>query len=82
MNADKRNLDKRKLAWACRRGMLELDILLNRYLEERYELASLQDQAKFRSLLECQDQDLFDWMIKKQPCEDENLIEIIVGILR
>ncbi len=57
---------KRKLAWACRRGMLELDILLNRYLDQAYDHASLQEQMDFKKLLECQDQVLFECLVKRE----------------
>ena len=57
-----------KLKWACRRGMLELDILLQRYLEHGYPQASADERAQFIALLSCEDQHLFDWlMYKKEP---------------
>lgn len=44
-----------KLRWRCRRGMQELDILLKRYVEERFPSASACEQEAFRRLLETQD---------------------------
>jgi antitoxin CptB len=44
-----------RLRWRCRRGMKELDILLTRYLDERYGTASTDEQTAFRHLLETQD---------------------------
>jgi len=44
-----------KLRWRCRRGMKELDVLLERYVDERFRSASNQEQDAFRRLLETQD---------------------------
>ena len=44
-----------KLRWRCRRGMRELDVLLTRYVEERYRDAPAAHQDAFRQLLEAQD---------------------------
>jgi antitoxin CptB len=44
-----------ELRWRCRRGMKELDILLQRYVEQRFCSAPAGEQAAFRQLLEVQD---------------------------
>lgn len=70
-----------RLRWACRRGMLELDVLLGCYLEEVYVSLSETDKTLFIRLLECNDQELFDWLTgKKQPQDKE--IERMVGNIR
>ena len=51
-------MEKNRLIWACRRGMLELDILLSRFVEEHYDLLSEDEKLRFDVLLECEDQDL------------------------
>jgi antitoxin CptB len=48
-------LDVGRLRWRCRRGMKELDILLSRYVDERFSGAPAEEQNAFRSLLETQD---------------------------
>ena len=56
------------LRWQCRRGMLEVDLLVMRYLEQCYEQASEAEQACFELLLQENDQRLFDWLMgKKSP---------------
>ena len=42
--------DISRLRWLCRRGMKELDVVLSRYLELNYGLASPGDQQIFRTL--------------------------------
>lgn len=56
----------RPIQWACRRGMLELDLLFEAYLAHAYPLANQEEQALFRQLLSETDQDLFDWIIHRK----------------
>jgi antitoxin CptB len=73
--------NKQRLRWACRRGMLELDLILESYLLERFDQASHDEQNKFIKLLECSDQDLFDWLLKKAEPEDRETKEMITILL-
>jgi len=55
-----------KLRWQCRRGMRELDILMERYLFEQYETASEVEQQAFRDLLDLQDPTLFAYLLGRE----------------
>ncbi len=55
-----------RLRWRCRRGMKELDILLTRYLEQRYGLASAEEQEAFRVLLETQDPVIYAYCLGQE----------------
>ena len=55
-----------KLRWRCRRGMKELDVLLTRYVEERFCGASDQERDAFRQLLETQDPVLYAYCMGKE----------------
>jgi len=46
-----------KLRWRCRRGMKELDLLLTRYVDERYREATPDEQQAFRQLLDADERD-------------------------
>jgi antitoxin CptB len=54
-------LETRRLLWRCRRGMKELDILLERFARERYESAPEEQKQAFARLLELPDPDLADY---------------------
>lgn len=69
-----------QLYWACRRGMLELDVLLGNFLAEAYLNASPAEQARFIKLLDCNDQDLFMWLTNKETPPDPDLCLIIAQI--
>jgi antitoxin CptB len=47
-----------KLRWQCRRGTKELDLLLNRYLETGYPVASCEEKARFVEMLKLDDSEL------------------------
>ncbi|HET9863002.1 MAG TPA: succinate dehydrogenase assembly factor 2 [Steroidobacteraceae bacterium] len=53
----------RKLAWRCRRGMKELDVLLLRYLQERHPTAPSDERNAFAELLELPDPELVRYLI-------------------
>lgn len=66
-------MNKARLRWACRRGMLELDLLLLPFLEQQYDQLTLQQQQDFQQLLSCQDQDLYQWLLGRGVPDQENL---------
>ncbi|MFU8784561.1 succinate dehydrogenase assembly factor 2 [Aliidiomarina sp.] len=74
--------DKRRMRWACRRGMLELDVLFAPFVEEAYDDLNDQQQAVFRRLLTCDDPDLFAWFMGHEKCADAELAEMVALMLR
>jgi antitoxin CptB len=70
-----------KLRWRCRRGMLELDVLLVRYLDEHFRSASNAEQEAFRQLLETQDTILYTYCLgsSRPPPQFAALIERITA---
>ncbi len=74
--------NKARLRWACRRGMLELDVLFMPFVEEAYEHLSKPEQATFERLLECQDPELFAWFMGHEECEDKDLNAMVQFILK
>ena len=66
-----------KLAWACRRGMLELDILLGNFLKNKYLDLSNTEQQLFANLLSHPDPTLLAWLMGHEMPEDETLIAIV-----
>ena len=69
-----------RLRWRCRRGLLELDILLNGFLDERYEMLNADKQALFDSMLDYPDQVLLNLLmgnIKTVDCEVDEMVQLI-----
>lgn len=71
----------RKLRWSCRRGMLELDIILSEFLENHFASISNSAQNSFIRLLACEDQQLYNWLIKHESCENQEFQTIIKDII-
>jgi len=74
--------NKPRLRWACRRGMLELDVLFMPFVEEAYDELSSENKAIFERLLECQDPELFAWFMGHETCEDKELNAMVQTILQ
>ena len=70
-----------RLKWACRRGMLELDVLFMPFVETGFH--ELDDNKKeiFERLLTSDDPDLYAWFMGHQPCEDKEFADMIKLIL-
>ena len=66
-----------RLRWLCRRGMKELDVLLERYLEQDYAQTTEPQRAAFRALLECQDPVLWDYVMERDQPQDEDMQDVI-----
>lgn len=52
-----------KLRWQCRRGTLELDIMLENYLDAGYIKADELEKSAFRSLLALEDNELLPYLM-------------------
>ncbi len=70
-----------RLKWLCRRGMKELDILMETYLREDYPHSSPQHRKAFETLLEYQDPDILDLLFERKNDPDPN-IQTLINILR
>ena len=65
-----------RLRWRCRRGMRELDVVLQRYLEQCYPGAAPAEQEAFERLLELQDPQLLAYVMR-QAVPDPELAHVI-----
>ena len=70
-----------RLKWACRRGMLELDVLLLPFVDEAFDSLPFEKQETFERLLTCDDPDLFAWFMGHQECNDPELAEMVSIII-
>jgi len=59
-----------RLRWRCRRGMLENDLILERFLDARGEAITDREIAALDRLLELSDNELWDLLSGRQESED------------
>lgn len=71
------DVDYRRLQWSCRRGMLENDLVLQRFLAKHGSGLSGERLAAFRSLLEYADGDLWDLVSGRGDARDPALSDIV-----
>jgi antitoxin CptB len=74
--------DPSQLRWRCRRGMLELDLLLSTFVEMEYALLSSEEAELFSILLGYQDQALLDLLLGKMESSDAPIADLAARITR
>lgn len=79
MNAVHEN-DLARLRWRCRRGLLELDLVFNDFVDRRYQSLDPQLQQAFWDLLEEGDNSILAWLHGTDSCDHNNLKKIIKKI--
>ena len=77
LDPESTNVEKARLRWRCRRGMLELDLLLQPFVENAYDNLSAEEKRQFHALLDFQDQELLECLMLQKPPEDGRLNDII-----
>ncbi len=60
-------------SWRCRRGMKELDFILNRYLDAQYPQMTDETKHLFDDMLAEEDMLLWYWLSGKSQPDDSNL---------
>jgi antitoxin CptB len=73
-------LDARRLSrvrWRCRRGMLENDLVLARFLDARGESLTEDDVALLDRLLDLPDNELWDLIARRTEPADPSLVPLL-----
>ena len=58
------NTEINKTKWKCRRGLRELDLLFRKFSNNHLEYLSKQDFDMFNSILDIEDQPIYDFIFK------------------
>lgn len=72
---------KARVKWACRRGMLELDVLIMPFFEQCFDDLSETEQQAFIDLLACDDPDLFTWLMGHGRSENSDIAAMVDKIV-
>ena len=66
-----------RIRWRCRRGLLELDLVLETFQREHLEKMSRDELAAFSRLLDSADNDLWDWVSARAELPDPLLAGLV-----
>jgi antitoxin CptB len=67
-----------RIRWDCRRGMLELDIVLARFMEQNFEQLTPQEVEVFKGLLAYSDPDLWELLQSDETGVDDNVRKVLL----
>lgn len=70
----------RRLQWRSRRGMLELELALAPFVQQRLAGLSAADRERYARLLEHDDWDIYDWVQGRAEPDDRELAAIVAQI--
>ena len=68
---------QQRLRWQCRRGMLELDLLLEDFLDREFMQLDEREQGLFVELLDTPDQELLELLMGRETHKDACTNDII-----
>lgn len=74
---DPQDAEVKRLRWRCRRGMRELDQLLERWLDREYPTASEPQRDVFRRLLDSEDDRLWRWFLGHESPDDVEIAALV-----
>jgi len=73
-------MERERVRWACRRGMLELDLFLVPFFEKVFSTLSEEDKARFVLLLKEEDPLLLAWLMQEVEPENKDIARIVEEI--
>ena len=65
MNNEAKEAEARRLAWRCRRGLLELDIVLQRFVASQFTSLTNQELTALDALLALPDNDFWALLVNE-----------------
>jgi len=65
-----------RMRWASRRGLLELDLLLEPFMEACFRALEPQLRDDYQQLIGHEDQDILNWIMGREALADETLTAI------
>ena len=80
MNTMPEQANDSRLRWRCRRGMLELDLLLNQFLDKGYQNLNTAQRNLLDEMLDYPDQLLFDLLLGHMPSSNKDVSDIVSQI--
>lgn len=71
-----------RVRWRCRRGLLELDIVLDRFVDRHYASLNEAQKTAFDLLLEIPDPVLWDMIANRRPLSPQSERSAVLELLQ
>ena len=75
-------LRKARILWHCRRGMLELDLILLKFAENHVQKLNSEQLTDFEEFLTCTDPEIYSWLMEYEKPEKKEFLELVKFILQ
>ena len=72
--------EQERLRWRSRRGLLEMDLILQRFLEQHLTRLSEAEVRAYDALLQLPDNDFLDLAMGRKSPDDEELLPVLEKI--
>jgi antitoxin CptB len=69
-----------KLIWNCRRGMLELDLILSRFIEQHLGMLTPEQKQVFARLLDFPDPDIYAYLMGQLTSSDPEIRHFVAHL--
>jgi antitoxin CptB len=69
--------DRDRIRWHCRRGLLELDLILERFVKRHLDALDAHQTEVFKKLLAYEDNDLLDMVMGRAEPVQEGLAGVL-----
>jgi len=76
------NIEINKTRWKCRRGLRELDLLFRKFTDTKLESLDHDDLLMFNSILDIEDQPLYDFIFKRHTLGNAAQEDFIIKYLK
>ena len=73
-------LTRDRLKWKCRRGLLELDLVLERFMARRVDSLGEADLARLNTLLDLPDNDLWDIVSGRSNRFEDDVRDVVIQL--
>ncbi len=70
-------IEKNRIHWQCRRGMLELDDMLQGFLQRAYNDLDSAERVDFENLLTCHDNLLLEYLMGRTVPADPDTAHVV-----
>ena len=69
-----------RVQYRCRRGLLELDVLFERFLQSQYATLTEEEQQQFEALLDYPDTIILDWFVGNVPLDETPFPSVVAKL--